>query len=277
MNQDPAHANGDGWESPGDAALTPPEPKGLFTPLRCCGCLAIVGVFAIVGIAFAAKLFLDQTFPRAPIEVPKIESTPEERSEVQDRVDSALDANGEIRLTPRDLTLLVDSFVGETPMFIEDTARFHCDATEDGYLRMRFTGQFIEDAQFIGGRFLNVEFTGNLTIEDGEVTSAEVASFAIGGHGQDTPATSQDSKKFFDEMIKNQGVPPEWRAQIDDIESFQFDGEAIRLRLKNTGRGRTQETPAEVAPETGTTPDAGSTPTPDTPTEESGAGSTGGG
>lgn len=232
-----AHPDPADWD---EAQPGPPgsdEPSGLFTPLRCCGCLLLLVVLFGFGAKLAFDSALSTMFPDEGLELPPVETTPAERSALELRVRETVESGAPLTpLTTRELTILLDGWVSEFPYFEPGTGRFHCEPTEDGLLRIRCTGQLTSDMPMVGGRHVNLELDGTVEIRDGAVQSARIARFGVGGHTQEEPSDDEESLAFFERLLSGRDVSPEvsreLEAGVSRIELFRFDGERIELKLR---------------------------------------------
>lgn len=207
--------------------------KPFFTFWRCCGCLALVGVGFILASLLGAKWMRDHVFESTPIEVPELAVDPAQAQEIGERFGKAIAAGELVRITPRDLTIAIQYYL-DTAAWLGPESRVHFVPTPEGLLDGRFRMQFLETPEtpwFMRGRYVNVALVGNLTIEDGDITDAKLASYRIVGlyHGEDV--AEEESKQVFEGLRQQSEMNPDLKATVDRVKLFRFDGEWIELQL----------------------------------------------
>ncbi len=206
-------------------ASLPGEQRSFFTFGRCCGCLAIIGVFLLIGGIIAVNMGLNAVLPRAPIEVPRVEYSEERGNDVESRARSGLVSGEVVTLTPEELTILLDRELRK------ETAegRFHCAATADGLLDIRMSFRLPDG--WLGGRYLNLTVVGDLRIEDEEVTYAKLESLVLGNFFDLSELDEANSRKWVEEIREGSRVDSQASTNFGRVKLFRFDGTRIEIQL----------------------------------------------
>lgn len=228
---------GAGNESAGWAEESRPAeaPSSFFTFWRCCGCLAFIGIGLTIAVAVGAKWVRDQAFETTPIPVPEVRVDPAEAERIAERLGRELETGELVRMSPEELTIVIQHSLSKVPAF-GPQSRFHIAATGEKLLDARLAIHWDENAAdvpwFMRGRYSNVSIVGSIEIESGDITAARLASYRFGGFEEGLNVPEEESKQLIEGLRQQAEVNREFRATVDRVKLFRFDGEKIELQLE---------------------------------------------
>lgn len=219
--------------------LDPPaKSAGCFSPkvILGCGC----GGFLVVAvlIAIMAKVGFDRAFPTEPLDFPPVTATSEEKNALWESV-QAKDAAEEvaIRLTPEQVAVLgqagLDRMIDEGKIGPRSKIRCELAGPKQDRLRILISAEIAESGGWAAGRFLNLDATGHLVVQAGEIEELEVDEYHIGNSlFSGEYLNKQEALEALDTLRQEGQVDGEIWGFTDRIESLRLVDGAVELKLR---------------------------------------------
>ena len=145
-----------------DEAASAPTQKTFWNLTTCCGCLAVVFILGLIGLAIGVNWVLNQFLPKEPYEFDPITYTNEEATAARTQL-GKLRSGEEVVFTPRELSILLQNAFDEEGNEMKN-GKFSIAPTEDGQMRFQMSLELPEG--FFKGRWVSVDLTASGQVKD---------------------------------------------------------------------------------------------------------------
>ena len=171
-------------DPPEDGELSPATRGPLLPISRSGGCLIVLALVLIIAAAIAYQWALNSGLQKLPLDIETVSASAEEVELVRAKWRAA-QADGELTLSVRNWSLLNQNLIEESiekGKLLEGSS-ISIGRSADDWLVLKLSLGFPRDGEApapYAGRFINVQATGSITIEDGQVTSFDTVYYRWG-------------------------------------------------------------------------------------------------
>lgn len=163
---------------------TPKKEARLLPISRSGGCLLVLGLVLIIAAGIAYQWALNSGLEKLPLKIESVSPTPEERIRLKDAWQAAQSAK-DLVLSTSDWSLLMVIIIEDaiTKEGLLPGSSISLSTSPEDLLDLRLSLGFPEEGRApppYAGRFINIQGTGNIAIEDGEITRFEAVYYRWG-------------------------------------------------------------------------------------------------